>query len=236
MSFRSGPTVVLLVKNDKEETRVVKLIRPLFFDLIVSLASIGITKHKSFVKRDNIIFSINSDRDVEELGGTIGEEILYVVTDESFLSPKNTEPIIQNLCQYTIPKNNLNYGANTNNSNSCKTIVDELQKNGYFRFKFTNSEKAIINSVFNLMKQFTNQTQCEKEKYAYSSIGHMQPQFGYRSTNLQKEFFVCRKLSSNIKSQGICYPNEAFENAIANAIDLLGTIGSATIRLGSASF
>lgn len=242
MSFRSGPNVVLLTRPynnsdvdidvdvdvdvvfNTKQNNVIKMSRPLLFDLIVSLSAIGVTqKCNLFVKRDGRKFSINSDRDVEELGGSTGEEILYY----EYYGNDNTHNM-ENLANYALTSDQLNYTKYINSNNiDSKSNLQQLQTNGYFKVQLTKSERTVIDNVFKLMIQFTSELQTEKEKYAFSSIGHMQPQFGYRSTNLQKEIFVCRKLSHSI---GVHYPSDVFNSIITEAIDMLGNIAQNILR------
>ena len=82
MSFRSGPSIKLIVNDLVAYTiKVVNLNQTSVFGLNIVLHDVGIIISDDsilFVKRNDRLFIIISNRDIEELGSHSGEEKLYV--------------------------------------------------------------------------------------------------------------------------------------------------------------
>ena len=222
MSFRSGPSIKLIVHDLNRYTiNVVYVAWANLFGLEVALQYLGISVYNDtvlFVKRNKRLFVIQSNRDVEELGGRLGEEKLYV-------SSKNTIDLtgILPLSKYQIVRSDIparlewwqtfivSSGDILSNG---KQIVHHLKKNGYFRIMLSDIEMKIINDLFSEMKQFSDLPLDKKREYSHESIGSdlTQPQFGYRETQLHKQYFVCRQIADGLR--GILkYSNESFEKA-----------------------
>lgn len=223
MSFRCGSSVKLLVIDLRNKERyIVNLGRPTLFDLKVALSSYNSTEHtKLFVKRNEKIFVITCDRCVEELGGYTSEEIMYLETDTS------TRTTID-LCKYQMSRDELPVTIQPK-------LKSDLRKNGYLIISLSESDYNVFHCFVEAMKDFTsNCPDSYKNTYGIRSIGGMstQPEFGYRKTNLQKEYFVCRDLTKlqSGKTSILKYPSKHFEECAMNYINAMKSITKKLLR------
>lgn len=245
MSFRSGSRIILLIKSMiKSITKPmiksttlnapITLNRPMLFELYIALTTIGINnvpQKQLSVIRNKISYKIENDRDVEELGGSIGEEILYV---------DNIHQPFQNLANIILTSQDIEAASNDkpkdelivfpNERNLCgDEIVYALQKYGYFKLRLSQDERDIVLEAFKTMKEFCQNLSTKKNKFIQPSIGNMQPQFGYRSTKLNKEYFVCRNVHDNLK-QSLQFPNKHFEDAMMKWYHMIGRISQTLMK------
>ena len=228
-------SINLVIKHEnKEKTGTLKT--PTIFDLKIVIANINITALSDYeitVKRNNRLYSVQTDRDIEELGGKTGEELIYVTKRRS------CGKLFPPLSTATFTKDELGIGVaiSTMSTMSVKELivlpnerdkcgiecVSALETNGHFRLRLTKEERKCVTTVMEAMETFTNLQMEEKNKYACSSIGSMQPPFGYRSTTLHKEYFVCRKVSKELKEM-LKYPSDVFEKVVMDALNTVNNI------------
>jgi len=241
MAFRSGSNIKLLLQCNDIPPTVFTLFTPKLFDLQLSLVALGSEwnedKHIIVTKRNEELYSIVKDRDVEELGGKNGEEVIYIM-QKNEVEKSRTLP----LCEYLFTREDV-YEDNFVFNNVKTKILERdsvtlgreclqaFKTNGYLRLRLTKEERKAVSNAISVFKEFTNQSIDEKEEYAYSSIKSAQPQFGYRSTALHKEYFVCREIQS--LKHGDCslkYPSKYFETTVRHALKTLNTISRRLLK------
>lgn len=244
MSFRYGPIVRCLVYNlDDDSKKYIELKKPTFFDLIIAL-QIENTATNIFVKRRNKLFAIQTNRDVEEIGAATGEEVMYLSSKDTLDALDALDALdlldiaILPLSRYQFHRSDIPvkidvYGdciISSNRANIMEKggiIFEGIRTHGFLRVRLDKTECITLKKIFEEIKWFTEQNRAIKDRYSYQSIGSdsTQPQFGYRQTDLSKQYFVCRKLSDKLKTEfDIKYPSETFETCVAEYMDMMGDI------------
>jgi len=204
MSFRSGPIVRCIIYDlDDYSRKCITLNKATIFDLNILLQNEN--NRIIFVKRRDRLFIIKTNRDVEEIGHYSGQDIIYIANNTT-IDMRNAISLSRYQCERSeIPAKIDMYGDCVISSQDImskgRLIYDALRKHGFFRIVLNDDEVSNVNKIFNMMKWFTEQSRQLKDQYSYRSIGsdNTQPQFGYRETDLSKEYFVCRKLSDENK-------------------------------------
>lgn len=231
MSFRSGSIIKLLLRD-----KVFFLYSPPnYFDLQIKITSLFIDLQLPFlitVKRNNILYSVTTDRDVEELGGKSGEDVIYLSIPFP-ISTIPTIPTIPPLSDYILCDDDVNVNELVQSTTNLVLLDDmnlgykclqALKQRGYFKIQLSEKELNIITCVFDEFKKFTEKDKLYKEQFYYTSLGSAQPQFGYRSTLLHKEYFVCRDVDNDVLKETLKYPTKEFEIIMSKARHMLNSI------------
>jgi isopenicillin N synthase-like dioxygenase len=144
------------------------------------------------------------------------------------------------LCEYLFTRedvygNNFSFNAakvdciERNSITFGRECLKGFKTNGYLRLRLTKDERKAVSDAISVFKEFSNLPMSEKEEYAYTSIKSAQPQFGYRSTALHKEYFVCREIQS-LSLDTLKYPNECFETTIGYVLNTLNAISRTILK------
>lgn len=222
MSFRSGSSVTIRTRFNGQ-SKVFELSHPSFLDLRIALASlygVDITEnHSIIVCRNNKVYSIVHDRDVEEIGGKTGQEDLFIcdkLTSSTYL--RNIELDLSEI-EYCTREDHtfLQPSPSTLSADSLANFL----KYGYHKIKLNPDQLKKVHAMFDVFNRFCQSI--EKDKYSYASLKHTQPKFGYRQTELRKEYFVCRQIPTELRDT-LNYPSFEFENTFNMAFQMYSEV------------
>ena len=210
MSFRCGSQVTVYIQfNGNTKSFVLRF--PSMLELRVQITStcthnFDMNMFSFIAYRNNRVYLIEHDRDVEELGGSTGSEIIYVVDKIYNIKP---ECYLRNV---EINLSEFEYVCDIEKTYSSKnSILTNFKKYGYHIIKLSNKQLEAVHRMFNLFYEFCKSP--DKNEYSYVSLKNTQPQFGYKKTELRKEYFVCRNIHLQLRGE-LVYPNQEFEDIV----------------------
>jgi hypothetical protein len=154
-----------------------------------------------YVKRDEVEWDLNNDRDVEELAGTsTSRETIYVVSSihagpragvnlRDFPLPRKAMP-----CAERGAPDVLN--VEEEGKLDGLAILCALQQHGYFRVRLQKTEtKEAISKTFAATESFFRKSAAKKLDFQGKTCCTLAPSYGYRCNSLSKEYFVFRNTS-----------------------------------------
>ena len=228
MSFRYGSQVTVYAQfNGVSKSFILKT--PRMLDLRVCMTSTYLHQFDmnivSFVAvRNNKVYIIEHDRDVEEVGGSSGKETIYVVDK---IHNVKTENYLRNVEIYP---SELHYVCEDPlKGTTCigkQSIITNFRRYGYHVIKLTNEQLESVHKMFNLFSEFCKLS--DKNIYSYMSLKNTQPQFGYKKTELRKEYFVCRDIPSQLKGE-LEYPNKHFEDVVYETLNMYSKLSNSIL-------
>ena len=174
------------------------------------------------------------------LGGRNGEEIIYILYRTDLLESVPLSDYLftrEDIYGENFKFNNVTEILSRNSDTLGKNCLQSFKTQGYLRLQLTCDEQKAVDDAISAFKEFTNLSKSQKEEYAYTSIKSAQPQFGYRSTALHKEYFVCREIQgltvtddNNSEDCILKYPSEYFEKTIIHALKTLNAISRKLLK------
>jgi isopenicillin N synthase-like dioxygenase len=176
--------------------------------------------------RTHKVYIIEHDRDVEEIGGSQGYETIYIME-------KIHNPVAENyLRNVELPMSEFHYECNKNKGENPLSLVNarntispimNFKKFGYHVIELNGYQVQCINNMYNMFYEFCKMPDESKDSYSYASLKNTQPQFGYRKTELRKEYFVCRKIPFSLVNK-LQYPSQEFENIVYQTFDMYSSV------------
>ena len=204
--FRSGEPARLIV-NYEGQRNIALLQNPTMHSLRSTVAAVipTLTEFDGlcfYVKRDGIEFALEDERDLEELGGILKlaheRENVYVIKKSIVQRPglrqfplkRDMIPALFNISKQVpiFVEGERKHGSE---------MMEALRKHSFFKIKLRKETLECIEETFKAtIDFFENESPETKMKYAGSTTSRLAPNFGYRATSLQKEYFVFRNTTT----------------------------------------
>lgn len=227
MSFRYGSHVIIYIPV-AGNLKSFCLKRPTMFDLRIGITCImghdlDMDKYSIVSYRNNKVYIIEHDRDVEEIGGSKGHENIYIM--EKFHEPNEgnyLRNVELNKCEFHYASNKIAIFEKE------LSILNNFKRYGYHIIKLTADQMACVRNMYNMFYEFCKRPLIDKYSYSYASLKNTQPQFGYKKTELRKEYFVCRQVPEQLTKE-LQYPNEEFEKLVLQTFNMYARLSQELI-------